>query len=213
MYSALRVFFTLYLRLFHRLEIRGRQRIPATGPVILCANHSSYFDSMLLGLCTPRPVRFLIFRDFYRHPLLGWFVRACGAIPVSQNGADKEAMKLALAALARGEIIGIFPEGRLSRTGLPGTPKAGIGFLAAVSGAVIVPVTIAGAFYAYPRGRRIPRPASISVTVQQPVTVDVSRRRERGYVDSIAEDVMATIGRRVRRHFRQKFRRRKPVEG
>lgn len=209
MYRLLHLFFSIYLRLVHRLEIRGRRRIPLSGPVILCANHSSYFDSMLLALCTPRRVRFLIFRDFYRHPILGWFVRSCGAIPVSQRGADKEAMKLALEILARGEIIGIFPEGRLSRTGLPGTPKAGVTLLAAASGAVIVPVTITGAFYAYPRGKRLPRPATISVAVQQPVTVDPKYRRDRRYLAALAEEVMSGIGRRVRRHLRLRGRRRR----
>jgi len=99
--------------------------MPAAGPVIICANHTSYLDAMLVALCTPRPVRFMVFRDFYEHPLLGFFIRRGGGIPVNQNGTDTEAFKSALHALKRGEVVGIFPEGRLSRTGLPSPGRPG----------------------------------------------------------------------------------------
>jgi 1-acyl-sn-glycerol-3-phosphate acyltransferase len=194
MYRLLRLFFRLWLRLGHRLAIVGGERIPATGPLILCANHSSYYDSMLLALCTRRPVRFLIIDDFYRHPLLGFVIRHCGAIPVTLRGGDREALRRGTEILRSGGLLGIFPEGRLTRTGHVGGGKQGAALLAAASGASIVPVTICGAYDVYPRGRRLPRPGSICVLVHEAIPVDAGRRHDRAYLREITDRVMTVIG-------------------
>lgn len=194
-YRLLRFFFRLYLRLFHLVEVRGAEHIPATGPVILCANHSSYLDSMLVAVCTERPVRFLIHHAFYRHPLLGFFVRSCGAVPITQGRSDKEAMRRAALLLEQGEVLGIFPEGGLTRTGLPVPGKPGAALLAATVGAPIVPITITGAFFAYPKGEKIPRPGTITVKVHPPLPVDPVRRREKGYLQEVTDAVMERVSR------------------
>lgn len=208
-YRALRLLFRLYLLLFHRIVIRGRNRLPATGPLILCANHTSYLDSMLLALCIDRQVRFIIYREFYDHPLLHHVIKWCGAIPVSQSGSDAEAFKTSLAVLNRGEVLGVFPEGKLSLTGLPSPGQTGAFLLAATTGAPLVPVTITGAFFAYPKGRRLPRPGAIRVTVHTPVTVDPERRKDRQYLKGMADRVMRLIGRRVRGYYRMRGKKRR----
>ncbi len=194
LYRLLRLFFSLWLRIGHRLAITGLERVPGTGPVILCANHSSYYDSMLLGLCTRRPVRFMIVDDFYHHPFLGFFVRHCGAIPVTLRGGDREALRRAAELLRSGGVLGIFPEGRLTRTGHVGGGKPGVALLAAAAGAPIVPVTISGAYDAYPRGRRLPRPGRIALRVHEAVAVDPARRHDREYLRLMTDRVMAVIG-------------------
>lgn len=208
-YRLLRFFFAVYLRMFHLLRIRGTERIPATGAVILCANHSSYFDSMLLALCTRRQVHFLIHHAFYHHPLLGRFVRACGAIPVTQRGSDKEAMANALAELRSGGVVGIFPEGRLTLTGTPNRGKSGAALLAAATGAAIVPVTIAGAFSVYPKGRKRPGPGTITVTVHPPITLEMRRRGDKDYLQKATDEMMGRIKRRLSAYGRHRSRQRK----
>ena len=203
-YSLLRFFFAFYLRMFHLLRIRGTECIPATGAVILCANHSSYFDSMLLALCTRRQVHFLIHHAFYHHPLLGWFVRACGAIPVAQSGNDKEAMVRALAILKGGGVLGIFPEGRLTQTGLPNEGKPGAALLAAASGAVIIPVTISGAYAVYPKGKKRPGAGIIRVAVHRPIQTERGRRKDKGYLRGVTEHVMGRIVRRLSAYARRR---------
>ncbi|MCX5886312.1 MAG: lysophospholipid acyltransferase family protein [Proteobacteria bacterium] len=193
-YELLRVIFTMYFRAFHSLEITGKEHIPADGPVILCANHSSYFDSMLVGLSTRRKVRFIIYDVYYRHWFLGPFIRALNAIPVTVDSINKEAMKKSLAVLKGGGVIGIFPEGRLTRTGLIGPPERGAALLAALGTATIVPITINGAFSVYPKGRKLPKPSGkITVEVHPHITVDATRRREEGYLRSIADKLMGII--------------------
>jgi 1-acyl-sn-glycerol-3-phosphate acyltransferase len=206
---VLKAFFSFYLRLFHLLRIRGVQHIPAHGPVILCANHSSYFDSMLLALCCRRQVRFLIHHSFYHHPVFGWFAQRSGAIPVTQNGNDKEAMSRALAVLRQGGVLGIFPEGRLTLSGLPNAGKSGAALLATATGAVIVPVTIAGAFGVYPKGRKKPGAGTITVTVHPPVRLDIRRRKEKDYLQQATDALMERIGRRLTAYGRRRNRQRK----
>ena len=174
---------------------------------ILCANHSSYFDSMLLGLCTGRQIHFFIHQSFYHHPLLGWIVRQSGAIPVSQSGNDKEAMSRALAILKAGGVLGIFPEGRLTQTGWPNEGKPGAALLAAASGAVIIPITITGAYSVYPKGTKRPRPGTIRVEVHPPVRMERGRRRDKGYLRWVTDHVMGRITRRLAAHRRRKSAR------
>ncbi|WP_243372260.1 lysophospholipid acyltransferase family protein [Geotalea sp. SG265] len=196
-YRLLRVVFSFYLRIFHLLQIKGRQHLPANGPLILCANHSSYFDSMLLALCTNRQVHFLIYQSFYHHPLLGWFIRKCGAIAVTQSGNDNEAMGRALAVLRDGGIIGIFPEGRLSLTGIPNEAKPGAALLALASGAPIVPVTIRGAHVVFGKGKKRPSPGSIMVDIHTPVYPDRLKRKDKTYLRAVTDQVMGRIERRL----------------
>jgi 1-acyl-sn-glycerol-3-phosphate acyltransferase len=193
-YELLRVFFTVYFRIFHSFQITSKEHIPNDEPVILCANHSSYFDSMLVGLCTRRRVHFLIYEAFYRNWFLGPFIRALRAIPVTERKINKEALKKALNVLNCGGVIGIFPEGRLTRTGMMGQAELGMALLAALSNAAIVPITIIDAFSVYPKGKILPRPTGkIVVQVHPPVTVDPTRRHEKGYLQSVTDEVMGRI--------------------
>jgi 1-acyl-sn-glycerol-3-phosphate acyltransferase len=193
LYRLLHIFFSIYLRGGHRLVIKGAEHIPADGPAILCANHTSYFDSMLVGLCTRRRVRFMIDVRFVRNPLLGFFIRRGGAIPVNLTGKDKEGMKEALDTLANGRIVALFPEGRLSRTGLLSRPKPGAAYLSMISGAPLVPISIAGAFHVYRRGWKIPRPGKIAIRVHSPLHPDPTHRNSRHYRSQLTDLLMARI--------------------
>ena len=201
-YRLLRALFSLYLRGVHRLAILGSEHIPAQGAAILCANHSSYFDAMLLALCTRRHVRFIIFRDFYRHPILGFFVRACGAIPVSQQGMDKEALASARQTLEEGGIIAIFPEGRLSRAGFLSRPQQGAAHLAILTGAPLVPITIHGAYHVYRRGWKLPRFGTITVRVHPPLEVPSDRKQRRDLRKELTLLLMTSIRRELKAHHR-----------
>lgn len=193
LYSLLRIIFSIYLRWGHRLFIKGAEHIPSHGPAILCANHSSYFDSMLVGLCTRRRVRFMIDVRFARNPLLGFFIRHGGAISINLTGKDKEGMKEALDTLANGGIVAVFPEGRLSRTGLLSRPKPGAAYLAAISGAPLIPISIDGAFHVYRRSWKLPRPGKITIRVHAPLHADSAHRNSRHYRLQLTDLLMARI--------------------
>jgi 1-acyl-sn-glycerol-3-phosphate acyltransferase len=201
-YRTLRLIFRLWLSIVNRVTVSGSSRIPATGAAILCANHSSYFDAMLLALCTKRHVRFIIFRDFYHHPILGFFVRACGAIPVSQQGMDKEALASARQTLEEGGIIAIFPEGRLSRAGFLSRPQQGAAHLAILTGAPLVPITIHGAFHVYRHGWKLPRIGTISVRVHSPLRIPSDLKSRRDMRKELTMLLMTSIRQEIRAHHR-----------
>lgn len=125
-----------------RPRVLGAWRLPAHGPVILAVNHSNMLDGpMLIGTC-PRPVHFLVKKEVFTGPL-DPFLRRIGQLPVDRSGADRTAVTSALAVLARGGVLGIFPEGTRG-AGEFASLRAGLAYFAVRSGAPVVPVACFG---------------------------------------------------------------------
>jgi len=101
--------------LFYRVKARGTANIPAGGALVLC-NHLSYVDAVVLQIASPRPLRFMAFAGFAKSPVVRYLFRAAGVIPVNPNKPLK-GIRLAWDALQAGELVCIFPEGEISRTG------------------------------------------------------------------------------------------------
>ena len=159
----------LWMRIFHALQFRGLENIPATGPVIIAGNHPSYFDPVVLSLATRRLVRFFALADILKVPLIGWFCRQWGILPVYRGGDNEPTVQKALRVLERGGAIGIFPEGRRSLQWAMGAVKPGVGRLALQSGATIVPCVIYGTWKAWPRLTALPHPAKVVVDFLPPI--------------------------------------------
>jgi 1-acyl-sn-glycerol-3-phosphate acyltransferase len=126
-----------------RVRILGEWRVPAQGPVILAANHSNFLDGPLLLGAAPRPVHFLIKREFFRFPL-GLLLNGVGQIPISRDSADRAAITQALGVLEGGGAVGVFPEGTRSAGGNFEQVRGGLTYLALRSGAPVVPVAVFG---------------------------------------------------------------------
>ncbi len=129
-----------------RLEVSGLERLPSEGAFIVAGNHNSNVDGPLLCVAAAYARRYclpLTKQEAYRVPVVGWFLRNVGTIPLERKG-DVQAMRAALDWLGTGGGLVIFPEGTRSKDGVPLRPKAGVGFLAARSGAPVVPVRIQG---------------------------------------------------------------------
>jgi 1-acyl-sn-glycerol-3-phosphate acyltransferase len=122
---------------------QGTENVPREGPFLLAANHKSYFDPPFVGGGVPREMHYFAKRQLFEVPLLSGLIRACGAIPVDRDAADRRAVSAALSILKRGDGLLVFPEGtRIRRAGFA-APKPGIGLLAVRSGAPVVPACIA----------------------------------------------------------------------
>lgn len=177
---------------FHRLQVVTPCTVPAQGPAILVANHIGYLDPVLLQGACPRVITWMVATDFYHLPILHWFFRGIGAIPVQRSGRDLAATRAALRALARGQVIGLFPEGRIEpkRELLPF--QTGAALLAARTGAPLVPVALEGTQRDRPLLEALLTPQSARVAFGSPVTWsahDPSRQE----LEKITEQIQVAV--------------------
>lgn len=142
------------------VRLHGVENVPASGPVILAGNHIGLLDGPLLAAFAPRPVHALAKRELFAGPGAP-LLRAAGQIPVDRFHPDTAAVRTCLAVLQRGAVVGIYPEG-LRGAGDHAQHQGGAAYLALVSGAPVVPVTVfgtrergAGADSLPPRGSRL----------------------------------------------------------
>jgi 1-acyl-sn-glycerol-3-phosphate acyltransferase len=184
-------------RLAWRVERRGEQHVPGTGPVLLVANHSSVLDPALIAGVTPRPISFLAKAELFRIPLFGRLIRALNAHPVRRDGGDPAALRTALRVLEHGGILLVFPEGTRGPEGALRPGKAGAGMLAIRSGAPVVPIYVRGSGQALPRGHRFPRPAKVTVTFGPPLrfSEEPSREGKKESYEAASQAMMAAIAR------------------
>ena len=140
-----RIVFTTFAWIYLRLQRMGREHIPAEGPVILAANHRSFFDPFVVGTMTRRPIYYVAKKELFGYSrVLSWVLNALGAFPVDRGHGDQETIDTAKLILGRGEIVLMFPEGTRTRPGSLGRPKRGVGRLALETGAPVVPIAVIG---------------------------------------------------------------------
>jgi 1-acyl-sn-glycerol-3-phosphate acyltransferase len=143
------------VRLLFSVRCYGAERIPASGELVLCCNHQSLWDSILLAVPCGRQIHYMAKSElFSQHGILfAKLLRAFGAFPVKRNQADLGAIRHTLELLKAGEIVGIFPQGGCVREDLPFASKSGAVRIAARSGAPILPAAIRWAGRFGPRRR------------------------------------------------------------
>ncbi|MBE3519988.1 MAG: 1-acyl-sn-glycerol-3-phosphate acyltransferase [Firmicutes bacterium] len=142
-YRFIRVIFSIIVKVAFRLEVSGLDKVPARGPAILCSNHISWWDPVILGCLVKRPIRFMAKKELFRYPIFGTLLRWLGAFPVDRGKADVGAIREGLRVLEAGEVVGIFPEGTRQRDrSRLGAPHPGAALLALKTDAPIVPVAI-----------------------------------------------------------------------
>src|SRR3954466_2979896 len=166
-YWLMRALLQPFAHLYWRLSRLGREHIPESGPIIFVANHRSFVDPFMIGLCCRRPVYYVAKQELFTNRLFGWFISSLGAFPVRRGAADADMVQTAKAFLERGDPVLIFPEGTRIRPGALGKPKRGVGRLALETGAPVVPLAIIGT-EAIRKGWRI-RPKKVRVRIGSPL--------------------------------------------
>ncbi|WP_019634329.1 lysophospholipid acyltransferase family protein [Actinomadura atramentaria] len=165
------------LRVAFRPRVEGRERVPASGPVILAANHLAFCDSFVLPLVMPRQVFFLGKHEYFTRPgaagrAMAAFFRGVGAIAVDRSGgaAAQAALDAGARVLDAGGVFALHPEGTRSPDGRLYRGHTGVARLALRTGAPIVPVALAGTDRVQPPGRAVPRPGRVGVRIGRPLS-------------------------------------------
>lgn len=123
----------------------GADAIPASGPVIIASNHISNWDPILVSLGCRRVVHFMAKDELFRNPLAAAFFGAVNAIPIRRGVLDRRALRAVSELLRDGNILLMFPGGTRDRSGEVRDPKSGVGFIACMNEAPVVPACITGA--------------------------------------------------------------------
>ena len=138
----------LFVNCIYRLRVNGIENLPEKGGVIYVCNHVSYIDVLIMSAISRRPIRFLMHYKLFQAPVLGTISRIAKAIPIASAKEDPDmkenAFKEAHAALKEGEIIGIFPEGGITRDGHLSEFKRGVEYLAHDAQVSVVPMALQG---------------------------------------------------------------------
>ena len=161
----------LFFRFYSRWKIIGLENVPRTGAVLLAANHASYVDPILgwAAIYGYRRVWGIAKSELWDSKVLGYLLHSIGVFPVKRGSADRAMFRLALDLLAKGEAVGLFPEGTRTEDGklLPAQP--GIALLVQKSGVPVIPVALLGTFAMFPRHSKKFKRVRLTVAFGEPI--------------------------------------------
>ncbi|MCS0635685.1 1-acyl-sn-glycerol-3-phosphate acyltransferase [Streptomyces sp. LP05-1] len=168
------------LRLLFRPRTEGLEHVPESGAAIVAGNHLSFSDHFLMPAMLSRRITFLAKREYFtgtgvKGRLTAAFFRGAGQIPVDRTGreAGRAAIREGLAVLARGELLGIYPEGTRSHDGRLYKGKVGVAVMALEAGVPVIPCAMVGTFEVQPPGKRLPKLRRVTIRFGAPL--DFSR--------------------------------------
>src|SRR6266849_5158407 len=189
--SLMRLLLWFATHTIYRMDIDGAEHVPARGGALLVPNHASMADAALVIASTDRPVRFLMFKDSYEHPVVKPFAKMLGVIPISAQQGPREmihALREATKALQNGELVCIFPEGQMTRIGQMMPFRRGMERILKGVDVPVIPMHIDGIwgsifsfsggrfFWKWPR--RIPYPVRVTFGTSLPATVSSTEARQ-----------------------------------
>lgn len=163
--TAIRVFLGIPLR----VRSWGQHNVPASGALIMIANHQSFFDPPLIGTYTSRVLHYMARDSLFTNPLFRALISRVNAFPVKRGQADVAAFKKSLRLMKEGEALLVFPEGTRSETGRVREMQPGAVALARKGKAAIILAAIEGAAEVWPRNARVPRPGRIWIEYAPPM--------------------------------------------
>lgn len=198
---------TLFTLMGWRVDVSGTEHVPPSGPAVLASNHIGYLDFVVVGFGAReagRLVRFAAKKEVFDHPLTGPLMRGMKHLPVDRDGDVAQVMEEAQRRLSAGQVIGMFPEGTISRSFLPASPKTGTARMAMRAGAPLVPTAVWGCHRLSTKavGRNLQRNIDIAVTFGAPIDYDPEEdsravtRRLMAAITDLVERLQQSYGQR-----------------
>lgn len=191
----------LFAKTYFRVRYVNPERVPVSGPCILAANHTCYYDPFFLGTGTRREIYYLARSSAFFFPL-GAFLSRCNAVPMDREGGGVQGMLKIIDILKQGNGITLFPEGTRSLDGRIQSAKAGIGLIVIKSGAPVLPIRIFGAYEAWNRSMILPRPRRVLVKYGRMLDFsklvaeaeNCPKERQKQIYQEVSDTIMAAIG-------------------
>ena len=192
-FFSLRAVFGPVLSTAFRLKTVGAENVPKTGAAILAANHASFLDPILISIPAKRPVRFLVSNQFYRDRRLHALLRWLGTIPVGGDAGVVRSFRRVAEVVEHGRLLGIFPEGGLTRDGSVKPFLAGSAVLAMRLGVPIVPIHVHGTFDALPRYAKWPRFVPVTLHIGERLDVAQRSKPSSEEIAALTESIRSSI--------------------
>ena len=181
-----KIVFIPFFHIFHRLKVKGKENIPKTGGAIVCANHVSNFDPIVVAICIKRNVHFMAKAELFKNKFVSYILIKLNAFPIKRGSADITAIKNSFKLIKNGEILGIFPEGTRSKNGKPGPAEPGTATIAIKTKAPIIPIKITGSYKAF---------KSVKVVIGKPIELTdyYDRKLTSDEINKASQQIMAEI--------------------
>lgn len=190
MWRFLKAIISPVYRLFFRFRVTGLENIPAEGGVILCANHISNHDALVIGVATKRPISYLAKQELFKYKIFNGFLNSLKIIPVDRDKPSMDMLKRVTKELKSGGVIGIFMQGRRARKSLSEPDmtdyKAGVVLFAIKGEAPVVPI--------YLQSRYLPF-SKVHIRIGKPISFEemYGKRVRTPELEPLATQIMKAI--------------------
>lgn len=185
-YKVVKSSVKILLSLIYRVEIEGKEYIPTEGKGIVCSNHFSLLDPVLIGTFLPRKINYMAKEELFSNKIFATILTKLGVFPVKRGGADISAIKTALKVLKDDEVLGIFPEGTRSKAGEVLEAKPGLAMIAIRSQSPIVPAAIIGNYKPFSKVKiKIGKPINLSSYYDKKPTTEEYQQLSQEVLDTI----------------------------
>ncbi len=197
-YRFLELTLAPYLRWAYRVKVEGTETFPKEGPVIVVANHTSFWDSFFVPLCVPRRVVFLAKAEYWDSWKTRWLVSSLGMIPIKRDVRAKSlaALETGIEFLKSGGVLGVYPEGTRSPDGRLYRGRTGVARLALGSSSPVVPIGLIGSRNMMPKGAKFPKlRGRVTVKFGPPMTFEkyADSENPRQALRAMTDEIMFAI--------------------
>lgn len=173
-----------YLRIIFKVTVKGN--VPENGAYILCSNHTSYYDPVVVAAFCGRKLSFMAKKELFENKIFGFLIKSCGAFPVDREKADINAVKKTFSILKNGGAMLMFPEGKRVKEGDSAAAKSGMVMFSHKTGTPIIPVGIKSDFKLF---------SKLNITYGKPITLSEyqGKKLSSDEMSLIAADILSEI--------------------
>lgn len=197
LYEVIRSVIKIILKVLYRVEDIDIYKVPKEGRLIICSNHISYLDPVIIGAFIPRCIYFMAKKELYDSKFLSSLITFLNAFPVKRRSFDRNAFKTSSDVLENENALGLFPEGTRSTDGVLREGKKGIGFISVNSRTPILPVALSGTNKIIQKPHKRIFFPKIKIIIGDIINIDgiLKKHNKKEAINIVVDKTMKEIGR------------------